>query len=94
MAAHLSSVILVCGSASANLSTLDMSPPLLVRLFLARLHKHKVVLMGVNGWLRSEGGGAPQSGDLCLRQHVSDDLAALCAELVVSKTASTEIDAC
>ena len=49
--------------------------------------------MGINGLLGSEGGGALQSGDLGLRQHVGDALAALCAELVAFKTASTEIEA-
>ena len=50
--------------------------------------------MGINGLLGSEGGGALQSGDLGLRQHGGDDLAALYAELIASKTASTESDAC
>ena len=50
--------------------------------------------MGINGLLGNAGGGAPQSGDVRLRQHVSDDLDALDAKLVASKTASTEIDAC
>ena len=94
MAAHLSSAILVCGSASASLSTPDMSSPLLVRLVPARLHKHKLVLMGINRLLGSEGGGALQSGDLRLRQHVTDDLAALWTQLVVSETASTIRAAC
>ena len=52
------------------------------------------MLMGINGLLRSEGGGALQMGDLGLRQHGGDDLAALCAEPVACKTASAEIDAC
>ena len=52
------------------------------------------MLVGINGRLRSEGGSSLQSGDLRLRQHGGDDLDALCAELVVTKTASTELDAC
>ena len=60
-----------------------------------REHGDRRVLMGINGLLGSdEGGGALQRGDLGLRQHGSERLAALCAEPVVSKTASTEIDAC
>ena len=46
--------------------------------------------MGINGPLGSEGGSARERRDLGLRQHVGDGLAALCAEAVVSKTASTE----
>ena len=52
------------------------------------------MLKGINGLLGREGGGALQSGDGGLRQHGGDDLDALCAELVVIKSASTEIDAC
>ena len=52
------------------------------------------MLMGINGLIGREGGSGLQSGDLGLQQHVGDGLAALCKEIVVSKTASTEIDAC
>ena len=52
------------------------------------------MLMGINGLLGREGGGALQSGDLGLRQHGGERRSALCAEPVIVETASTEIDAC
>ena len=50
--------------------------------------------MGINGRLKSEGGGAPQSGDHGLRQHGGERLAALDADPVATEAAATEGKAC
>ena len=52
------------------------------------------MLMGINGRLSSEGGGALQRGDLRLRQHSGKRLAALRADVVSLETASKAIEAC
>ena len=52
------------------------------------------MLMGIDGLRGSEGGGALEVGDLRLRQHSSNSLAALDADAVVLETASTGIKAC
>ena len=59
-----------------------------------REHGDRRVLMGVNRLVGSEGGGALQIGDLRLRQHGGERLAALRADAVVLETASTGIEAC
>ena len=50
--------------------------------------------MGINGRLRSEGGGVLEVGDLRLRQHRGESLAAIIADAILRKTTSEGDDAC